>query len=92
MTLIIIGIVTFFNFIVLLYKAQHNRWADLAFDIFVLATLSFLFSGSLGGLTIAMVASFLTSLYLLIFPPDLEAIFGDSEPTNIPTPTATRQF
>ena len=50
MELIIIGLVTAANFLILKVKAEQNRWADLAFDIFVLVTLSFLFSGTLGGL------------------------------------------
>jgi len=75
MELIIIGLVTAANFLILKIKAEQNRWADLIFDIFVLSVLSFLFSGTLGGLTIAMVSSFSVSVYLYFFPPNLKKIF-----------------
>ncbi len=75
MELIIIGILTAANFLILKIKAEKNRWADLAFDITVLAILSFLFSGTLGGLTIAMISSFLVSSYLYFYPPNLKKIF-----------------
>ena len=76
MELIIIGLVTAANFLILKGKVEQNRWADLAFDIFVLATLSFLFSRTLGGLTIAMVGSFTVSVYLYFYPPNLKKIFS----------------
>jgi len=76
MDLLIIGIVTAANFIILKIKAEQNRWADLLFDIFVLSVLSFLFSGTLGGLTIAMVSSFVVSVYLYFYPPNIKKMFG----------------
>jgi len=76
MELIIIGIVTAANFLILKIKAEQNRWADLAFDITVLSILSFLFSGTLGGLTIAMVSSFVVSVYLYFYPPKVGKIFS----------------
>lgn len=76
MELVVIGLITAANFLILKVKAEQNRWADLTFDIFVLSTLSFLFSGTLGGLTIAMVSSFAVSVYLYFFPPNLKKIFS----------------
>ena len=76
MELIIIGIVTAGNFLILKIKAEQHRWADLVFDIFVLSVLSFLFAGTLGGLTIAMISSFTVSIYLYFFPPDVKKIFS----------------
>jgi len=35
MELIIIGIVTAANFLILKIKAEQNRWTDLAFDIII---------------------------------------------------------
>ena len=49
MELIVIGIITAANFLILKVKAEQNRWADLAFDITILSILSFLFGGTLGG-------------------------------------------
>ena len=76
MELIIIGLVTAANFLILKIKAEKNRWADLFFDISILSILSFLFSGTLGGLTIAMVGSFTVSLYLYFYPPNIRKIFS----------------
>jgi hypothetical protein len=76
---LIIGVVTFFNFIVLLHKFQEGRWADLAVDGSILFILSFLFAGSTSGLVIAMTASFLTSLYLLKYPPEFSKAFKAPE-------------
>jgi len=76
MELIIIGLVTAANFLILKIKAEQNRWADLTFDIVVLSILSFLFSGTLGGLTIAMISSFTVSVYLYFYPPNLQKIFS----------------
>jgi len=75
MELIIIGLVTAANFLILKVKAEKRRWADLIFDITVLFILSFLFSGTLGGLTIAMVSSFAVSIYLYFYPPNIRKIF-----------------
>jgi uncharacterized protein (DUF983 family) len=79
MELIIIGLVTAANFLILKIKAEQNRWADLIFDIVVLSILSFLFSGTLGGLTIAMVSSFTVSVYLYFYPPNLKKIFNKKQ-------------
>ena len=76
MELIIIGLVTAANFLILKIKAEKNRWADLIFDLVVLSILSFMFSGTLGGLTIAMVGSFVVSVYLYFFPPNIKKILN----------------
>ena len=76
MELIIIGFVTAVNFLILKIKAEKNRWADLAFDIATLFILSYLFAGTLSGLTIAMVSSFVVSTYLYFYPPKIKKIFS----------------
>lgn len=76
MELIIIGLVTAANFLILKVKAEQNRWADLIFDISVLSILSLMFSGTLGGLTIAMVGSFTVSIFLYFYPPNIKKIFS----------------
>ena len=76
MELVLIGFVTAANFLILKIKAEKNRWADLGFDVTVLFILSFLFSGTLGGLTIAMVSSFVVSSYLYFYPPNIKKIFS----------------
>ena len=69
MEYLLIGLITAFNFLVLQYKFNQERWGDLAFDMAVLFILSYLFKGSFGGLIVAMTASFVVSLVLLKFPP-----------------------
>lgn len=76
MELILIGLVTAANFLILKIKAENHRWADLIFDVLVLSILSFLFAGTLGGLTIAMVSSFTVSIYLYFYPPNIKKIFS----------------
>ena len=69
--LIIIGIVTAINLIILKMKWDAGRWGDLALDFLAIATLSAFFGQTLGGMTIAMVSSLIISVYLYIFPPSL---------------------
>ena len=76
MELIIIGLVTAANFLILKIKAEQNRWADLAFDVTVLFILSYLFTGTLGGLTVAMISSFVVSAFLYFYPPKIKKIFS----------------
>lgn len=71
----IIGIATAFNFLILKWKFEHDRYADAFLDILTLTVLSFLFSGSYGGLVVATVASAIISLYLLAVPPKMPALF-----------------
>jgi hypothetical protein len=76
MEYIIIAVATFFNFIILKWKFEHERYADLAFDVATLVAISWLFSGSLGGMIIGMIASALISLYLIVFPPKFMSNFA----------------
>jgi len=74
MEVIIIGIVTFLNLIILKIKFERERYADLTLDIAGLATLNYMFGGTLTGMTIAMISSFLLSLYLFFSPPNLSLL------------------
>ena len=69
MEMLVIGIATAFNFMILKWKFEHERYADLALDVATLVALSFLFGGTLGGMTIAMIPSACVSLFLLVSPP-----------------------
>lgn len=72
---IAIGVATFFNFIILKWKFERKRYADLAFDIVTLVIISNLFGGTLGGMVVAMIASAFISIYLIFFPPKFLAAF-----------------
>ncbi|MDR1910919.1 MAG: hypothetical protein LBQ52_01045 [Helicobacteraceae bacterium] len=75
MLFVIIGIVTAFNFIVLLIKYKLGRYVDLFIDVICLIILTNVFSSSgQGGIIIAMIASLSISLYLLFNPPTLAGL------------------
>ena len=67
-TLLLIGVATAFNFIVVLFKVRRGRYFDAAIDTSLTALMGLMFAGSLGGMSIAMVSSFLLSLYLWFNP------------------------
>lgn len=69
MELAVISIAVFLNFFLVKWKLDTKRYADAVFDIFVLATLAYLFNGSMGGMVIAMCGGALISIALIIFPP-----------------------
>ena len=66
--LILVAIATFFNFIVLRFKFEHNRTDDAFLDAIVLIVIIYFTSGSVTGLIIGMIASALFSLYGLWKP------------------------
>lgn len=69
MELLIMGIITAFDFLILKWKFEHGRYADFAMDLGLMLIILSLFSGSLGGETVGMIAQIIISFYLLIFPP-----------------------
>ena len=72
MELLIVSIAVFLNFALLLWKFNHERYADLLIDICVLCALAYLFGGTMGGMTIALCAGAMMSLYLLVSPPKFD--------------------
>ena len=50
-------------------KLEKRRYEDAVFDLSLMALFAFLFSGSYGGMVVAMVASLAISIYLLVSPP-----------------------
>ena len=69
--ILIIGIATFFNFAVILYKFQKGNTANALLDLTIFAVISFMCIGSVTALSIGMIASFLFSLYLIFVKIDL---------------------
>lgn len=67
--LIVIGIATAFNFIILKWKFEHERYGDAVLDIGVFFALNWMFGGTMSGMAVAMLASMIVSLYLLGNPP-----------------------
>jgi hypothetical protein len=64
---LLIGIVTAFNLLILIAKIKARRWGDFSADILSLIVLSAVFGHTILGMLIAMTASFIISIYLLIF-------------------------
>lgn len=72
MELLLAGaIATAFNFLIILYKFQRQKYLHAALDLCLFVVIAVLFSGTITGLQIGMIASMLVSLYLLISPPKL---------------------
>ena len=69
MEALLIGIATAFNALIIKWKVEKLRYEDAALDVLVLVVLASLFSGSMGGMVIATISSFIVSIYLLASPP-----------------------
>jgi hypothetical protein len=72
MEVIVIGIVTALNLMVLKMKFEKERYGDLTLDVIALIVLNIFFGGTLAGMTIAMIASAIISTYLYFAPPKWE--------------------
>lgn len=68
-TYLIIGVAVVFNIIVLRFKYNKGRYADMLVDAGILVSLSLIFGGTYSGMVVSTVASALISLYLYMFPP-----------------------
>ena len=68
---LIAGLFTALNLIVIMIKIKKDRWLDATIDGGLLLTLTFVFGGSITGLLTAVVASSIISMYLLAVPPQI---------------------
>jgi multisubunit Na+/H+ antiporter MnhB subunit len=71
MSILIFAIATVFNLIILRFKWNRQHKIDAVLDVCILAFLITVFGGSFEGTIIAMVSSFIMSLYLWFYPPKL---------------------
>ena len=65
----IIGIATAFNFIVIIFKFKRMRYEDACFDITIFAIITWMFAGTISGMSVGMVASAIVSIWLWFDPP-----------------------
>lgn len=65
----VIGIATAFNFIVILFKFKRHRYEDAFFDLAVFIVISYMFAGTISGMSVGMVASAIVSIWLWFDPP-----------------------
>lgn len=69
MVLVIMGIVSAFNLLIIKWKFEHGRTLDGVLDLASFVVICYLFSASTEALFVGMVASMVVSVYLLISPP-----------------------
>jgi len=81
--ILIVSVATFFNFMILRYKFEHERIADGILDAGVFAAIVYLTIGSVSGLIIGMVSSALFSLYGLWKPFNLDNIIDDEDKDSL---------
>ena len=65
----VIGIATAFNFIVILFKFKRHRYEDACFDLVIFIVISYMFAGTISGMSVGMVASAIVSIWLWFDPP-----------------------
>ena len=66
--ILIAGLATAFNIIIIISKLRNKKWLDAAIDVTAFILISTIFIGTLTGMSIGMVASAMLSVYLLAFP------------------------
>lgn len=69
MEFIIIGIVSAINLIIIVHKFRKGRVTDGVFDSLLFTLMASMFSGSYGGMVVAMISSLVISIYLWASPP-----------------------
>ena len=67
---LIMGVALSFNILIILWKAQHQRFMDAVLDAGLLAVVMMLSGGSAIGMMVGTIASAIVSIYLLINRPD----------------------
>ena len=69
MEAVIVALVTVANILIIKWKLEHKRFEDAFFDGGILVVLIMVSGGTLGGLIISTIVSFIISLSFLISPP-----------------------
>ncbi len=74
---ILAGIATAANIIIILWKMQHDKNASAALDASILAFTFWMFSDSFSALATGVIASMLFSIYLAVNPAAADKIFDE---------------
>ncbi len=69
MEALVIALVTVANILIIKWKLEHKRFEDALFDGGILVVLVIVSGGTLGGLIISTITSFIISLSFLVSPP-----------------------
>ena len=71
MELLIVGIITGFDILIIKWKWNHQRYEDATLDAILFIIIIIIFHGSLGGMVVGMIAALMISISFLINPPKL---------------------
>lgn len=71
MELLIVGIITGFDILIIKWKWKHKRYEDAILDAIIGILIVLVFHGSLGGMVVGMIAALMISISFLISPPTL---------------------
>ena len=77
--LMVMGICTALNFVVIISKYRRERYMDATLDFALLGVICFLFSSGINALCIGMIASAVISGYLWFKPVSLAGMFATDE-------------
>jgi hypothetical protein len=98
MEVLLIGIVTAINIIVVKMKFERGRWEDGSLDLTLLVIITLVFGGSYAGLVVGTVASMVISIYLYASPPTFTKAIAeafkeeDTSPLNTRTPSQIEEL
>ena len=90
MEFILFGVMTAFNFGIILSKLQKKQYLNATIDAMIMVVICVLFSGSFAALATGMTASAIFSLYLIWKKPTLASITGRPVKTATATTSNTR--
>ena len=76
MEILVLGLIVFFDFAILKWKFEKERYGDFALDLGMLLIVMNFFHDSMAMMQIGMVAQFVMSFYLLLFPPKFSSDFA----------------
>ena len=71
MELLIIGVVTALNIIIIMVKYKADRILDATLDLSLLIAIAIVFGGSFAGLVVGTITSLIISAYLYFSPPKM---------------------
>ena len=77
--LLVMGICTALNFVVIISKYRRERYMDATLDLGLLGVICFLFSSGINALCIGMIASAFISMYLWFKPVSLAGMLGSND-------------
>ena len=77
MEVLAIGLITAFNFIIVIWKFKKDRINEAVLDLGIMSAIIYAFQGTHSGMVVGMVASLVVSIYLLMNPIDFDE--GDED-------------